>query len=519
MSIAPGLLRPERPVPRPLGELADALGLAACGVLAGVAVTGLAARTQDLRPGDLFAALPGGAAHGADFVQRARDVGAVAVLTDERGAELAAGAGLPLLVADDARAVLGEVAAWVHRTRERMPLLLGVTGTNGKTTTVHLLEHLLERLGTPAGVSSTAERGSGDEHVPSRLTTPEADELHAMLARMAERGVRAAALEVSAQALVRARVSGLRFDVAGFTNLTHDHLDDFGTMEAYLAAKARLFEPGVSGRGVVCVDTEPGRRLADAAAIPVRTLASDPGPRADWTVADVEVTAVGTSFSLEGPDGLRMPAALDALGAHQAVDAGLAIAMLVEAGVAPARIEAVLRRGPLRAAVPGRMERVPGSVDPAVFIDVGHTPDAIEKSLRALRPLTTGALVAVFGADGDRDPSKRAPMGAVAAALADVVVVHDHHSRFEDPDLIRAMVVGGARGAGAVVHDVPDPAEAVRVAIHAAGVGGTVLWAGTGRTEYRDIGGVKRPWSFWDEAARAVREQAGEADRLCPTSA
>jgi UDP-N-acetylmuramoyl-L-alanyl-D-glutamate--2,6-diaminopimelate ligase len=388
-----------------------------------------------------------------------------------------------------------------------MPLLLAVTGTNGKTTTVHLLEHLLERLGTPAGVSSTAERGFEGQHVPSRLTTPEADELHALLARMGEQGVRAAAVEVSAQALVRSRVRGLRFQVAGFTNLTHDHLDDFGTMDAYFAAKAALFAEDVSERAVICIDSPHGRRLASAVGDRAVTLASTPGAVADWRVGELEPLPGGIRFTLRGPAGEHLVTSVDALGAHHAVDAALAIVMTHVAGSAFDDIARELARSGLRMPVRGRLEHVPGSADPAVYLDVGHTPDSLQRGLDALRAATAGRLVVVFGLDGDRDPTKRSPMGRIAGDLADVVVVHDHHSRFEDPDGIRSAVLAGARGTEAEVLDVPDPEDAIRAAIAAAGRGGTVLWAGTGRTGYRDIGGVKHAFSFWDEAGRAIRQR------------
>ena len=509
MTLTPDPVRPTTTPALPVVALARAHGMTILGSSTGVAVTGVTSRSQDVRPGDLFVGLPGAASHGARYAAEAVAAGAVAVLTDAAGSAIADPRIAPILVARSPRAVLGAVAASVYRTAQRMPLLLGVTGTNGKTTTVHLLEHLLEHLGTPAGVSSTAERGSGHEHVPSRLTTPEADELHALLAQLSERGVRAAAIEVSAQALVRSRVDGLRFDVAGFTNLSHDHLDDFGSMDAYLAAKARLFVPARSAAGVISVDSTAGAAIARTARIPVTTVTTQ-DVDADWRVHDVRVGRDGTEFSLDGPDGERLTTRLGLLGRHQAANAALAIAMAVRAGVAFDRVAEAVHDGGLLVAMPGRLERVPGSSDPEVHLDVAHTPDAFAAGLSALRPLATGRLVAVFGADGDRDPTKRGPMGRAAAELADVVVVHDHHSRFEDPDAIRAMLLDGARSAGrARVLEVPDPGEAIRVAMAEAGEGGSVLWAGTGRTAYRDVAGVKRPYSFWDEARAAVAEGHG----------
>ena len=233
----PSILRPEHPTPRSLSGLVDEFGLDYRGSLVGVEISGVTLSTSNLQPGDLFVGMPGQAVHGAQFAQQAKDGGAVAVLTDEAGAQRAAESGLPIVLVDSPRAALGAVAAWVYRTAERPPLLFATTGTNGKTSTSYLLEAILRQLGLVSGLSSTAERRIGELTVASSLTTPEASEMHGLLARMRESEVRAVAIEVSAQALSRHRVDGLMFDVAGFTNLSHDHLDDYGDMEGYFQAK------------------------------------------------------------------------------------------------------------------------------------------------------------------------------------------------------------------------------------------------------------------------------------------
>ena len=505
MTLTPGLLRPRRTAPRSLRALASRLGAAVLGDVRGRSVTGITIRSQDVRPGDLFVGLPGAGAHGARFASAAQASGAVALLTDPTGAALAAGVDLPVLVVDDPRRLLGAAAAWLLRTEDAVPLLLGVTGTNGKTTTVTLIDQLLRRIGRRTGISTTAERAVDGVRVPSRLTTPEADELHGMLAAMRERRVDAAAIEVSAQALVRARVAGVRFDVAGFTNLSHDHLDDFGDMETYFAAKAALFEPERARRGVVSLDSPWGARLAARAGVPVTTIALQGD--ADWRVRILDRGLDGTRFRVTAPDGRGLETRVRMLGDHAAADAALAVAMLVEGGVALEALQGALVDDGFDVAVPGRLERLPSSGGPAVHLDVAHTPDAFEKSLGALRAVTPGRIVMVFGADGDRDPSKRFDMGRVAGAHADVVVVTDHHSRFEDPDAIRRALLQGARSTGrAEVLDVPDPSAGIRAAVAMTGPGDAVLWAGTGRTEYRDVGGRKIPYSFHAEACAALAE-------------
>ncbi|MCU1418306.1 MAG: UDP-N-acetylmuramyl peptide synthase, partial [Schumannella sp.] len=239
----PPVLRPEHPVPRSLALLVQEFGLEHRGDLDGVEITGVTVRTTEVQPGDLFAALPGKNVHGAAFAADAAAAGAVAIVTDTAGADIAAAAGLPVVLVDDARTALGDIAAWVYRTGDNPPLLFGTTGTNGKTSTSYLLEAILRQLGYVTGLSSTAERHIGDLTVVSRLTTPEASEMHALLARMRESAVRAVAIEVSAQALTWNRVDGLVFDVAAFTNLSHDHLDDYADMEEYFHAKLPLFQP------------------------------------------------------------------------------------------------------------------------------------------------------------------------------------------------------------------------------------------------------------------------------------
>ncbi|WP_448004377.1 Mur ligase family protein [Agromyces bauzanensis] len=502
-------LRPQHPNPRSLHGLAEAFEFEVRGDLDALEVTGVVLSSGSVRPGDLYVGVPGRNAHGAQYAGAARDAGAVAILTDPAGAELAAAAGLPILVTPDARAALGEVAAWIHRTADNPATLFGVTGTNGKTSVVYLLYGILRQLGVVAGLTSTAERRIGDEAVTSSLTTPEASELHALLARMREVDVRAVGVEVSAQALSRHRVDGLVFDVVGFTNLTHDHLDDYASMDEYFEAKRDLFQPDRSRRGVVTVDSEWGRRLVAESRIPVTTLTTRPDVEADWRLTVGEESATHTTFVLEGPEGRRLDSRVPLLGWYMAANAALAIVMLVEAGYDLERIAQVLQRdGGIDAYIPGRAERISGDAGPLVYIDYGHSPDAFLQTLGAIRRFTTGRLIMLFGADGDRDTTKRAEMGAIAARGADVVVITDFHPRFEDPAAIRAALIAGARAAvpEREIHEVPDPREAFRTALALAGEGDAILYAGPGHEEYHEVKGVKIPYSARDDARQALRE-------------
>lgn len=506
----PPVLRPESPGPRPLTGLVAEFELRSVGALDGVDVTGVTLRSSEVQAGDLFVGIRGEVGHGASYAQAAAASGAVALLTDSEGAEIAAEFGLPILIVDSPRAALGAISAWLYRTNENPPLMLGITGTNGKTSTAYLLKGMLKQMGLVTGLSTTAERHIGDLTVVSRLTTPEASETHALLARMRESDVQVAVLEVSAQALTRHRVDGLFFDVVSFTNLSHDHLDDYADMDEYFAAKMVFFEPERGGRGVVCLDSVWGQRVVDSSKIPVTTVATTTASgavNADWHVEILEETAEHTKFTLTGPKNRSMTTSIPIIGRHMAANAALAIVMMVEGGLDFAAIaEAVGER--VDAFLPGRTERVSGNRGPTVYVDFGHSADAFLNTLEAVRRVTTGKVIMVVGADGDRDPSKRHEMGRVSSQYSDIVVITDHHPRFEDPASIRATMIEGVNLAEhrAELHEVSPPEKAIRAAVALAGENDSILWAGPGHQDYRDIRGVRTPYSARAEAREALSE-------------
>jgi UDP-N-acetylmuramoyl-L-alanyl-D-glutamate--2,6-diaminopimelate ligase len=408
---------------------------------------------------------------------------------------------------------LGAISAWVYRTAEHPPLLFGTTGTNGKTSTSYLLEGILKQLGLVTGLSSTAERHIGDLTVVSRLTTPEASEMHALLARMRESNVRAVAIEVSAQALSRNRVDGIVFDVVGFTNLSHDHLDDYADMDEYFAAKLPLFQPDRGKRGVVSLDTAWGHQVVDQSRIPLTTISTTPGVEAEWMVTITEEHATYTQFTLSGPESQTLTTRVPLIGWHMAANAALAIVMLVEAGFELAAIgQALEEKGGIDAYLPGRTERVSGDRGPSVYVDFGHSPDAFLNTLAAVRNFTPGKTIMVFGADGDRDATKRHEMARVAADGSDILVITDHHPRFEDPASIRKTLLEGAALAEhqPEIFEVSPPEQAIRKAVSLAREGDSILWAGPGHQDYRDIAGVRTPYSARDEARAALREAGWE---------
>ncbi|MCX7521506.1 UDP-N-acetylmuramoyl-L-alanyl-D-glutamate--2,6-diaminopimelate ligase [Microbacterium sp. STN6] len=506
---ASSALRPEHPLSRSLAQLVAEFSLETRGSVDGLEVSGVSLNSASVHPGDLYVGVPGRNSHGARYAQAAADAGAVAVLTDAAGADTAAGSGLPVLLTPDPRAALGAVAAWVHRTQENPATLFAVTGTNGKTSVVYLLSALLTQLGVVSGLSSTAERRIGDTAVVSSLTTPEATELHSLLARMREEEVRAVAVEVSAQALTRHRVDGVVFDVAGFTNLSHDHLDDYDEMEEYFEAKLALFDPERSRRGVVTLDSDWGRRLAAQSRIPVTTLSSSAGADAEWILQITSESLERTEFSLEGPEGRRLVTSVPLPGSYMAANAALAIVMLVESGYDLDAIAHVLERdGSIDVYIPGRLERVSGEGGPTVFVDYGHTPDAFLSTLASLRRVTDGRIVMVFGADGDRDTTKRGDMGAIAARGSDALVITDFHPRSEDPAEIRAALIAGARHAvpDLELYEVADVHEAFRKALSLTGEGDVLLYAGPGHEDYREVAGQHLPYSARDDARLALRE-------------
>ncbi|KAA9111100.1 Mur ligase family protein [Microbacterium rhizomatis] len=515
----PPVLRPDAPPVRALDDLAARFAEEVRGETAGRKVSGVTLATADLRPGEVFVAIRGANRHGADFAAAAAEKGAVAIVTDAAGADIAAEAGIPIIVVGDPRGVLGELSAWVYGTGpgDDLPLLFGTTGTNGKTSVSHLLEGILTQIGVTAGLSSTAERHIAGQVIVSRLTTPEASEMHALLALMRERGVEAVAVEVSAQALSRRRVDGILFDVAGFTNLTHDHLDDYADMQEYFEAKLPLFRPDRAKRAVISLDSASGTEVVARCEVPYVTvgapaIAADPvaAAAADWTVEIVAERQTGTEFTLASSvDGRSLTTIVPVIGRHMAANAGLAIVMMLEAGYAWDDIASALARdGAIEAYLPGRTERVSGDHGPAVYVDFGHSPDAFEKTLGAVRRVTPGKVVMLFGADGDRDATKRHDMGRTGVEGSDILVITDHHPRFEDPDSIRATLIEGARLArpDAEIHEYSPPERAIIEAVALVGEGDAILWAGPGHQDYRDIRGVRTPYSARELSRRALRE-------------
>ena len=418
-----GPLRPTVP-PVPLGDLAALLRITVSSDIARVPVTGVSLDSRTVQPGDLFAALPGRHEHGIAYIAQARAAGAVAVLTDEEGAEFSGD--VPTLVVTHPRLRLGALASAIYANPSHHLSVIAVTGTNGKTTTTWMTEAALRAGGRSTGVIGTLGAWIAGTRYPLSRTTPEAPEVHALLAVMVEQGVDCVVMEASSIAMVEGRLDGVDIDVALFTHLTQDHLDYHGSMEAYFEAKSMLFDR--AKRGIIGIDDEWGRTLARHCSLPYQTWSLNDSS-ADWHAETSDRSEV--SAAIRGPHGLRCELAVPMPGAFNIANAVCAVALADSVGVAPD----VAAAGIETVSVPGRMQEVAHVGGIRGIVDYAHTPDAIERALGAARSRAHGRVICVVGAGGDRDRSKRALMGQAASESADVVFVTDDTSLTRTPSL------------------------------------------------------------------------------------
>ncbi|HYJ00187.1 MAG TPA: UDP-N-acetylmuramoyl-L-alanyl-D-glutamate--2,6-diaminopimelate ligase [Thermoleophilaceae bacterium] len=465
-----------------------------------VEITGLAYSSRSVSPGALFFCVPGFKSDGHDFAADAVERGAVALVC-----ERSLGLGVPEVVVDDVRAAMGPAAARFHGDPTGRLRVVGITGTNGKTTTAFLVRDILEAAGVRTGLLGTVKQVVGGIDEPVEHTTPEAIDLQATFRRMVEAGDEACVMEVSSHALELRRAEGIRFACRVFTNLTQDHLDFHDDMEAYYLAKRRLFEG--PGPAVVNLDDPYGRRLAADLEDPI-TYAVD--AEAAYRARDVRFDVSGASFRADTPDGplelrTRLPGLFNVSNALAAL--AVARALGAEAGTAAAALSTAGR-------VPGRLEPIEEGQGFGVFVDFAHTPDSLDNVLRAARELTEGRLHVVFGAGGDRDRAKRPLMGEAAASRADRVIVTSDNPRSEDPEAIVAEVM---EGTGPDVDREPDRRRAIALAIETAGAGDVVVIAGKGHEQGQEFeGGRKEPFDDREVAREALRSRAaasGEQSR------
>jgi UDP-N-acetylmuramoyl-L-alanyl-D-glutamate--2,6-diaminopimelate ligase len=469
-------------------------------------VTGLAYDSRNVRAGTLFFAVPGVHVDGHDYAAAAVKDGAIGVVV-QRELE---GLGAPQLVVDRTRRALADAAdAWYGQPSKELEVI-GITGTDGKTTTSFLAVELLRAGGRRPGLIGTVAADIGDERLPNedRNTTPESLELQELLARMVEAGNESVVMEATSHGLALERTRNCRFDVGVVTSVTSEHLEFHGSLEAYRRAKARLVEE--APLAILNTDDEAYAFFRERARDRVLTYGIDAD--ADLRATELVADAAGSRFTLVAPDWsgevtTPMP------GRFNVSNALAALAIAHVEGVAwPVAVDALART----AGVPGRMERVDAGQPFAVVVDYAHTADSLGKVLRMLRPVTRGRLIAVFGSAGERDPTKRPAMGRVSAELADVTVVTDEDPRLEDPRAINEAIADGARGAGAVDGEsllvIDDRREAIARAMAMAREGDVVLLAGKGHETSIFYGADKLPWDD-REAARDALAAAGWTGR------
>lgn len=469
---------------------------------ADVQVTGVQLDSRRVAAGDLFIALPGAVHDGRQFIEQAVARGAVAVLAEPPVAGFVDALHVPLLEQAELAQSVGEIAARVYGDPSGGMMMVGVTGTNGKTTTSRLVAQLLRAAGYRCGVIGTLGAVLDDTTADAVNTTPDAVSLQQQLAAWRAEGVDAVCMEVSSHALDQGRVQGTRFDVAVFTNLSRDHLDYHGSMQAYARSKQRLFcQTGLRFAVVNADDPVSAQMLAALPeGVQAVTFSSSGGP-ADVCARRAEPFPGGVRAQLETPWG-RGELELPLPGVFNLSNALAAIACVVLLG---GELPAVLAAAAGLHAVPGRMQSVPNTLGLQVIVDYAHTPDALEKALQALRPQVEGRLIVVFGCGGDRDPGKRAVMGRVASTAADHVVLTSDNPRSEDPLAILDDIQRGCQGS---VQVEVDRGAAIALAIREAQPGDCVLIAGKGHETYQIIGHQRLAFSDVDSAALALQQRA-----------
>jgi UDP-N-acetylmuramoyl-L-alanyl-D-glutamate--2,6-diaminopimelate ligase len=460
-------------------------------------ITALTLDSRAVQHGSLFVAVPGTRADGRDFIAGALARGAAAVVYELDGAEPDARTASAIGIRN-LRQHIGILADRFYGSPSQRLTVVGVTGTNGKTTTTSLLAQVLDRAGRRCGLIGTLGSGFPGRLDPSLHTTPDAISVHRLMAGFAAAGAEAVCMEVSSHALDQARVAAVAFNVAVFTNLTRDHLDYHGDMDAYAAAKARLFDFPHLAAAVINADDRFGQELIARARTRVVSFGFE---RGDVRAEHVRPSPAGLAIAVSTPAG-RAEVRSPLLGRFNAGNLLAVLAVLLVLGMPLTEAAAALAHAQ---PVAGRMERFGGDGQPLVVVDYAHTPDALEKALAALREHTDGRLVCVFGCGGDRDRGKRPQMGAIAERFADVVILTDDNPRHEQPMAIINEIVSGMRSTPTVV---PDREQAIRAALAEARAGDIVLVAGKGHEDYQQVGAERRPYSDRDTVRALLREAA-----------
>ena len=463
-------------------------------------ITGLTLNSATVQQGDLFIALPGEKVHGADFAADAISRGAVAVLTDESGAQKIAG--VPVIVSGNPRRAAGVISAWFYSEPMRDLYSVGVTGTNGKTTVTTLLHQIMSAAGRESGLIGTVETRIGDEVVASKRTTPESSDLQALSAVMRERHMRNLVMEVSSHAIALERIRGSHFAVVAFTNLSQDHLDFHKTMDAYFEAKSKLFTFEFAELAVINIDDAYGVKLAAKTELPVMTV-SRHEHNATWHYVSINRDYVGAHVAIRGSAGILIEGKVHLHGGYNFDNLLMAVAIATESGIDPIDIAAIL---PQLTGAAGRLESVRLGQNFTALVDYAHSPDAVARVLETAHQITDGRVIAVLGCGGDRDSSKRPLMGKALHDGADVAIFTSDNPRSEKADAILVQMTLGLEieEPSAIIE---DRAEAIRAAVNQAQEGDVVLVLGKGHEKGQEIAGVVQPFDDRVELARAIEDK------------
>ena len=495
------MLRPHDPIAgrtlRAVSELVSATSSSP--ELENIMVTGVSIDSHQIEAGDLFVAVAGAKTHGATYAGNAKLNGAIAVLTDEVGAALVTD--LPVLVVLNPRANAGVISAWLHNEPMRDMFSVAVTGTNGKTTVTTLLHQIAMAASRQSGLVGTVETRISDEVVPALRTTPEAPELQSLAAVMRERHMRNLFMEVSSHAVSLNRIGGSHFNIAAFTNLSQDHLDFHGDMDAYFAAKAALFSFKYADCAYINIDSTWSKKLMEMQELPVVKISRN-DKSADWYFERIEIGVQSTVIAIRGTGGILIETTTKLVGDFNLDNLLMAIAISVAGGIDPIDIAAIT---PKLTGAEGRLEKVDLGQSFSALVDYAHSPDSVTRVLAALRQSTAGKIIAVLGCGGDRDRSKRPLMGAALITGSDVAIFTSDNPRSEDPaQIVKEMVSGLTLPATTSIE--LDRKRAIEIAVAAANPGDVVVLLGKGHEPGQEIAGVKH--NFDDRLVLAAAIEA-----------
>lgn len=490
------IVRPLTPIRYPLTKAVELLG-ADVQHFKEIDFSGIAHKDSDIEPGDIFLAFPGAKVHGAEFISRAQERGAVAVLTDSAGALLSKE--LPTIIVNNPREAGALLAANFYGDPTRNMQSIGITGTNGKTTVTTLLYQIFSLVGRESGLIGTVESRIGQEVLKSERTTPEAPELQALAASMVERHMRHLVMEVSSHSIELKRLLASYFSIVGFTNLSQDHLDFHSDMESYFAAKSKLFTFEYAEKGFINIDNEYGARLAASASIPVSTI-SRSASSAQWHYTEIFPTTSGSECTIRGRDGILIQTRTPMHGGFNLDNLLMAVAIAYECDVDPLELASII---PQLTGAPGRLESVNLGQAYKAFVDYAHSPDAVTNVLAAIREFTPGRVISVLGCGGDRDSSKRPLMGSALHEGSDISIFTSDNPRSESPtSILNQMTAGLSISSPSSI--IEDRAEAISYAVSLAQTGDTVVILGKGHESGQDISGVVTPFDDRIHLANAI---------------